>query len=306
MAYPHILLALLVAIFWGFNFVVIKVGLKDIPPFTFVFLRYIFASLPLIFFVKRPNISVKLLITIGLTIGFIKFSFLFIGMYLGIAAGISSLMLQSQAFFTILLSVFFFNHNLTSRQIQGMVIAFLGIACIGAQMQLEATLLGLLCILCAALSWSVSNILVNKAGPLDSFALIVWTSLVPPLPLLGMIFYFEGGIESFVKVWQNVDGTSFSCVLYIAWVATLVGGTMWAKLMKLYSPCVVAPYSLLIPIFAFASSWLVLGETLSIPTLIGSIVVFIGLGINQWHSHPRFLQDLSHPDDTENHNQLAA
>jgi O-acetylserine/cysteine efflux transporter len=284
MTYPHILLALLVAIFWGFNFVVIKIGLSEMPPFTFIFLRYVFASLPLIFFVKRPRIPIKLLITIGLTIGFIKFSFLFMGMYLGVNAGLSSLMLQSQAFFTIILSFLLFNHRLTRAQAAGIIVAFSGIAFIGIQMHLEASLLGLICILCAALSWSTSNILVNKAGPLDSFALIVWTSLVPPLPILGMVYLFEGGNEAFIKVWQNLNWTSATCTLYISWIATLIGGTLWAKLMKLYSPCLVAPYSLLIPIFAFLSSWLVLGETISFPIMAGCIVVFIGLGINQWHS----------------------
>ncbi len=306
MTYPHILLALLVAIVWGFNFVVIKAGLHEIPPFTFVFLRYIFASIPLIFFVKRPNIPIKSLIIIGLTIGFVKFSFLFLGMYLGVNAGLSSLMLQSQAFFTILLSILLFNHRLTVAQVSGMMVAFSGIAFIGLQMHLEASLLSLVCILCAAFSWSVSNILVNKAGPLDSFALIVWTSLVPPLPLLGMVYLFEGGNESFIKVWQNLNWTSSTCIFYISWIATLIGGTLWAKLMKLYSPCVVAPYSLLIPAFAFLSGWAVLGETVSFPIMVGCTIVFIGLGINQWHSRKKPLLTLYNLTKTATKGKIAA
>ncbi len=284
MSYRHILLALLVAVVWGFNFVVIKIGLGEAPPFAFAFLRYIFAGLPLFLFIKRPAISIGMLIAIGLSMGFVKFSFLFVGVDLGISSGLGSLVLQSQAFFTIILSLFVFDQRLTWKQGLGVFIAFSGIFFIGFEMHTKSSLTGLVCVLCAAFSWATSNILVRKAGPLDSFALIVWTSLVPPIPLLIMSYTFEGGTETFIRIWQQLDRTGVGCILYIAWVATWIGGTAWAKLMRLYPPSTVAPYSLLIPVFAFLSGWLVLGETVSLKVMMASSLVFVGLAINQWPS----------------------
>mgnify|MGYP000626762110 FL=1 len=193
MSYRHILLALLVAVVWGFNFVIIKLGLTQVPPFSFAFLRYVFAGLPLFLFVKRPAIPIGMVVAIGLSMGLVKFSFLFVGVSLGVNAGLGSLVLQSQAFFTIILSLFIFKQRLTVQQISGVLIAFTGIFFIGFEMHTESSLMGLICVLCAAFSWAISNILVRKAGPIDSFALVIWTSLVPPLPLLGMSYAFEGG-----------------------------------------------------------------------------------------------------------------
>ncbi|RZI45194.1 EamA family transporter [Candidatus Finniella inopinata] len=282
MSYQHILLALLVAIVWGFNFVVIKIGLTEVPPFAFAFFRYALAGLPLVLFVKRPAISIKMLIAIGLSMGLIKFSFLFVGINLGMSAGLGSLILQSQSFFTIILSLCVFHQRLSWKQGIGILIAFTGIFLIGHGMHSSSSLAGLLCVLCAAFSWATSNILVRKAGPLDSFALIVWTSSILPLPFLGMSYAFEGGIETFIRIGQQLDWTGLGCILYISWIATWIGGTGWAKLMHLYSPCIVAPYSLLIPVFAFLSGWLFLGETISLQTMLASFLVFTGLAINQW------------------------
>ncbi len=278
----HVLMALLVAVVWGFNFVVIKIGLKEVPPFAFAFLRYAFAGLPLLIFIKRPPLSLGLLTAIGLTMGFIKFAFLFVGIDLGITSGLGSLILQSQAFFTIILSIFVLNYRLTIQHIVGISIAFIGIFLIGLEMNTEANLLGLICILCAAFSWAVSNILVKKAGPVNPFALIVWTSLIPPLPFLGISYMFEGNNHVWIEIWQKLTWVGFVCILYISWIATWLGGSLWAKLMGLYPPSTVVPYSLLIPVFAFLSGWLFLGETITLQTTLACSLIFVGLIINQW------------------------
>lgn len=284
MSYRHIFLAVLVAILWGFNFVVIKSSLDKVPPFSFAFLRYIVASLPLIYFVKRPPISIGLLISIGLTMGFLKFSFLFIGVSLGINSGLGSLILQSQAFFTILLAGFIFKYRLTTKQISGIAIAFLGIYLIGREMHTQANCISLICIIAASFSWAISNILIKKAGPIDSFALIIWTSLVPLIPFLIMSFLFEGGNDVFIKVYQQFNWKITGCILYISCIATWIGATLWAKLMKIYPPSIIAPYSLLIPIFAFFFGWIFLGERISNYTILSSILVFFGLAMTQWSS----------------------
>ncbi len=277
----HILTAIFVALIWGFNFVMVKSGLEEIPPFLYVCMRYSCAVLPLIFFIKKPNAPTWVILGVGLTLGVCKFALMFLGIYLGVSAGIASLILQTQAFFTILLASIFFKEQVNSQQIIGMLISFLGIFLIGLEMHGSASLSGFLLLIGAAFSWAVSNIITKKAGKADMFAFTVWVSLIPPLPMLGLSWAFESR-NVLAETWAYLTWNGVFCTLYMAWVATLVGATLWAKLITLYSPSQVAPYSLLIPVFAIASASLFLGETMSIFAIFACSLVFTGLIINQW------------------------
>jgi O-acetylserine/cysteine efflux transporter len=59
------LLALLVVIVWGLNFVVIKVGLHNMPPLMLAGLRFLLVAFPALFFVARPTIPFKLLLGVS-------------------------------------------------------------------------------------------------------------------------------------------------------------------------------------------------------------------------------------------------
>jgi len=206
---------------------------------------------------------------------------MFLGIYLGVSAGIASLVVQTQAFFTIFLSFLFFKARVSLQQIIGMLIAFFGIFLIGFEMHGSASLSGFLLLIGAAFAWAVSNVITKKAGNADMFALVVWTSLVPPIPMLGLSWTFEG-TNVLAETWSYVTWNGVLCTLYMAWIATLIGATLWAKLISIYSPSQVAPFSLLIPVFAIASASLFLGETMSVFAMFACGLVFIGLVINQW------------------------
>ena len=101
-------LLLLVAVVWGFNFIVIKIGLENFPPILFSALRFLFAAVPLAFFLPRPAVSWRIVLSIGLVLGVVKFSLLFIAMDVGLSPGLASLLLQSQVFFTVALAAVFY------------------------------------------------------------------------------------------------------------------------------------------------------------------------------------------------------
>lgn len=183
--------------------------------------------------------------------------------------------------FTVVLSTLLLKTDLNFNQILGMLISFGGIFIIGTDIQENATFIGFIMIVTAAFSWAVSNILFKKTGPVDMFALVVWTSLIPPIPLFILSYIFEGPTVILSSL-QNISWIGCLCILFITGVATLVGSTLWGKLLQSYDASIVAPFSLLIPIFGISSSWLVLGEQLTSTTAVASIVVLIGLVINQW------------------------
>jgi len=101
----HALLALAVMAVWGSNFVVIRVGLNHLPPLLFATLRFSVALFPAALFLKKPDVPWRNLAAYGVLIGAGQFGMLFIAMKGHISPGLASLVVQTQAFFTIALSM---------------------------------------------------------------------------------------------------------------------------------------------------------------------------------------------------------
>ena len=272
----HIALALLVAALWGTNFVAIKIGLGSFPPFLLSSLRFLAVVVPMLFFVGRPCVSWRWILAIGFVFGIVKFGLLFLGMDLGMPAGLSSLVLQAQAPFTVLFAVLLLGERLRVLQIAGMALAAGGLVLIGIERAQETSLIGLLLVIAAACAWGYANILMKQAKAPNMLNLVVWVSVVPPLPMAGLSLLFEGPD----RVLATLSGLTLSgilSVLYIAWASTIVGFTLWVYLLKQYSASLVAPFSLMVPIFGIAVSALVLGEALSVLEIAAGILTLIGL-----------------------------
>ena len=272
----HIFLAVLVAAAWGFNFVVIRVGIDAFPPLLFSALRFLFAALPLVFFVPRPKVSWRIIFGIGLVLGVVKFSLLFVGMDVGLSAGLASLVLQSQAFFTVMLASLLLGEKPGSQQILGIFVAFSGIALVATTVDASVTSLGLTLVIAAGFAWACSNLLMKQAGPVNMFNLMIWVSLVPPLPLFLLSALFEGTDNGLAAI-SHLDWKGMGAVAYIAFVATIMGFAIWGKLIAQYGAGRVAPFSLLVPIFGMGSSALFLGEEFGPIRLAAAALVIIGL-----------------------------
>lgn len=293
----HFFLALAIAFVWGANFSVMKIGLSSISPLVFSALRSV-VVLPLLFFIPRPKISWKILVIIGLLIGTIKLPLMLLAIHWGVAAGLSSLIIQVQAFFTVLLALMVFKQKPFLCNWIGMGVAFIGIGLIGIQVGGEASVLGLLIILIAALFFAISNLILQKEGQtVDMFSLMSWMNLVPPIPLFFLSIWLYGW-DDCVQSFQNFSWTSFSSLLYASLGAGLFGYTAWGFLLKKYPAAVVAPFSLLVPVFAISFAYLAVNETLATTSIYGCLLVIIGLIINQWKSG--YLRLKKQPDMASN------
>lgn len=276
MQFKHVLLAVLVAAAWGFNFVVIRVGLNNFPPLLFSALRFTFAALPLVFFLPKPNVPWRIIISIGLVLGVIKFSLLFIGMDLGVSAGLASLIIQTQAFFTAILMAIIYKELPRKMQLIGIALAFAGIALIATTVDNMITPLGLSLVLSAGLAWAFANLFIKQAGQVDMLALMVWISLIPPIPLLILSIIFEGPVVA-ISALSNLNLLGVSSIAYVAFIATIFGFAVWGKLISIYGVNKVAPFSLLVPIFGMGSSALFLGEDFGVIRMISASIVICGL-----------------------------
>ena len=272
----HILLALLVVAIWGFNFVVIKLSVEALPPILAAALRFAAAAFPAVLLVKPPRTSPWIVVAFGLSFGLALYGFLNLGMAWGMPAGLSSLVLQTQAFFTMVMAFLLLGERPSRYQVIGAAIAFGGIAVIASE-RLEATsLLPLGMVILAAMSWGLANVITKKAGRVNAISFTVWGSLVAPLPLLLLSLLTEG----WPAVSAALAGFSLSdagLIAFLAYPATLLGGGIWSWLLGKHPASVVAPFTLLVPITGLASGYLVLGETVTRIEIFGALLVIGGL-----------------------------
>ena len=279
------LLALLVVVVWGLNFVVIKLGLHNMPPLMLAGLRFMLVAFPAIFFVARPKIPFKLLLGYGLTISFGQFAFLFCAIKFGMPAGLASLVLQAQAFFTIILGAFVFGERLQGKQLAGITLAVFGVlvlieASLNGQ---DVALLGFMLTLAAGLSWACGNIfnklIMQHAARPQVMSLVVWSALIPVIPFLAASFILDGP-DVMLRSLVDIELTTILSLIYLAFVATIVGYGIWGSLLGRYETWRVAPLSLLVPVVGLASAALLLDETLSALQLLGAVLIMAGLYIN--------------------------
>ncbi|MEK6388762.1 EamA family transporter [Paraburkholderia tropica] len=286
MSPKDLLLALVVVIAWGVNFVVIKVGLHGVPPLLLGALRFMLAAFPAVLFVKRPKLPLRWLLAYGATISFGQFAFLFTAMYVGMPAGLASVVLQAQAFFTLVFAAVFLGERFRAQNVIGLLIAAGGLALIGLQSTAAAgvgvqtmTAAGFVLTLCAACMWALGNIVTKKVGKVDLVGLVVWASLIPPLPFL-VLSYFMEGPQRIETALEGIGMTSIGAIVYLAFIATILGYSLWSRLLAKYPASQVAPFSLLVPIVGLAAAALLLGERLSAAQIGGAALVMAGLGVN--------------------------
>ena len=277
-------LALLVVVAWGLNFVVVKVGVTHMPPMLLGALRFMLAVFPAILFVRRPNLPFKLLLIYGLTASVGQFAFLFTAVKLGMPTGLASLVLQSQAFFTLVLAAVVLKEHWASHQLGGLVLAGCGLALIGSAHGAHMPLLGFGLTLAAASSWAVSNVVtrvISARGPINQLGLVVWGSLIPPIPFLLLSYWLEGP-TAMVDALAAFNWEALAALAYLSLVATLFGYSIWTRLLTRYPANQVAPFSLLVPIVGLTTGWVVYGEAMQPIHFAGAALLMAGLAMNLW------------------------
>ena len=279
------LLALTVVFIWGMNFAVIKFGLHNMPPLMLAGLRFVLVAFPAVFFVARPKIPLPLLLGYALTISFGQFAFLFSALQFGMPAGLASVVLQAQAFFTIVLGAFVFGERLQRKQIAGIALAVGGILVLiqGSINGQHVPLLGFMLTIAGAFSWASGNIFNKKIMQLPerpaTMSLVVWSGLVPIIPFMLASLIFDGP-DVMAKSLIEIDLVTISALIYLALLATIVGYGIWGTLLGRYETWRVAPLSLLVPVVGIASAKLLLNENLSTVQLTGAALIVAGLYIN--------------------------
>ncbi|WP_412028079.1 EamA family transporter [Deinococcus yunweiensis] len=269
-------LALLITLIWGVNFIVIKWSVAGASPLLVAALRFAVAAVPAVFFVPRPRMPARLLWSYGLTVGVIQFGLLYLAIQLGMSAGLGSLLMQMQAFFTALLAARFLGERIQPWQVAGITLAFAGMGMIGVLSGGDLTLISLGLTLVAALGWAVSNLIVRASGSANMFSLVVWSALIPPIPLT-LLAGLTDGWDAVGRTLTHSGAGFWAAIVFMGLLNTVLGFGIWAALIQRHGASRVAPLSLLVPVFGIIASALAYQEAFPPGKALGAVLVFAGL-----------------------------
>lgn len=273
------MLALGVALVWGFNFIALKVSLQQIPPLTLCSLRFLGVSIPAIFFLPRPKAAWKYVVGYGLFTFSLSFSLLFLGMAFGVTPGIAALITQLQVFFAMFFAALLIRQRVTYWQLAGAVIAFSGIIVIALHREESCTWLGFLLLLGSGITWALGNVLSAKLKNDHMLSLVVWGCFIALFPTFGAALLFENPLSVIMSV-NQLSILSIVSLAYTVYASTHFGYGGWAWLLSKYPMATIAPFALLCPTVALVCSSYFLGETFNFWKLLATDLVISGLTVN--------------------------
>lgn len=294
---PDLALAVLVAVIWGVAFVATRIGLDSFSPPQLTALRFLIAALPAAF-LPRPRLPWPAFGLIGLTLFAGQFLFQFFAIAGGLGPGLASVLVQTQAFFTVLFAALALGERPTGRQTLGMAVALGGVLLIGLTVGQGLTAVGLGLGLGSAVSWGIGNVLLKRVGPVDVLGLMVWLSLVPPLPALALSLALDGPAALRgalpASAWPGL-----AAVLYLGLVATALAYAAWGTLLRRYPAATVAPFALLVPVVGALSSAALFGERFGPLRLAGMACVLAGVALTALDGPRRQAVESGHPHPSE-------
>jgi O-acetylserine/cysteine efflux transporter len=270
-------LAVLVAVIWGLGFVASRLALDELSPALMTTMRFAIAALPCLF-VRRPNVSWPILIAISF--------WLFLGQFLaqswgiahGVPVGLASVIVQSQALFTVAFAALAFREIPTRQQIAGIGIAMVGLLMICGTVGFDFSAGAFAVLLISPVSFAIGNLLLRRAQDVPMFDLFAWLCLVPPLPLLALTLAVDGPQATWHSLWQ-MSPTGLVSMLFIGAISTCVAYWLWGRLLRDYTAAQVVPFALLVPFVGAAASSVVFGETFGPLRLAGMVTVIGGVAI---------------------------
>jgi O-acetylserine/cysteine efflux transporter len=280
-----VFLAVLVAVIWGLGFVATRLALNELSPVLMTALRFAIAAVPCLF-VRRPNVSWTVLIAISVT--------LFLGQFLAqswaiahdVPVGLASVIVQSQALFTVAFAALAFGEIPTRVQIAGIGVAAIGLLMICGTVGFDFSVGAFAVLLTSPISFAIGNLLLRQARGVPMFDLFAWLCLVAAIPLLAWTLLADGPQATAHALWQ-MSPTGLVSMLFIGAISTCVAYWLWGRLLRDYTAAQVVPFALLVPFVGAGASSIVFGERFGPLRLAGMVTVVCGIAIMLLSKRPQ-------------------
>jgi O-acetylserine/cysteine efflux transporter len=286
-----VFLAVMVAVIWGLGFVGARLALDELSPALMTAMRFSIAAVPCLF-VRRPNVSWTVLIAISGT--------LFLGQFLSqswaiahdVPVGLASVVVQSQALFTVAFAAAAFREIPTRVQIAGIAVAAVGLLMICGTVGFDFSAGAFAVLMISPVSFAIGNLLLRQARDVPMFDLFAWLCLVPPLPLLALALVADGPQATWHSLWQ-MSLTGWASMLFVGAISTSIAYWLWGRLLRDHTAAQVVPFALLVPFVGAAASSVVFGEKFGPLRLAGMVTVVAGIAIMLLSKRPQTLPKIA-------------
>jgi O-acetylserine/cysteine efflux transporter len=213
-------------------------------------------------------------------------SALFLGQFLAqswaiaqsVPVGLASVIVQSQALFTVAFAAVAFREIPTGIQVAGIGVAAIGLLMICGTVGFDFSVGAFAVLMISPVSFAIGNLLLRQARDVPMFDLFAWLCLIPPLPLLALAFAVDGPQATWRALWQ-MSLTGWASMIFIGAVSTCIAYWLWGRLLRDHTAAQVVPFALLVPFVGSAASSVVFGETFGPLRLAGMITVVGGIAL---------------------------
>ena len=270
-------IAVIVAVIWGSAFVLSRIALDELSPELMTALRFSIAAVPCLI-VARPKVSWLTLIAISFTLFLGQFLAQSYGMALGVPVGLTSVIVQSQALFTIALAALLFAERPSRMQTVGIAIAACGLLMICGTVGYDFSVSAFAVLMLSPLCFAAGNLLLRRAKGVPMFDLSAWLCLVAAVPLLALALVHDG-VQPTWHALSHMSLPVLCCMLWIGLVSTCTAYWLWNRLLHDYPAAQVVPFALLVPFVGSAASSIVFGETFGPLRLAGMLTVVGGIAV---------------------------
>ena len=280
-------LALSVPVNWGMGFTLAKAGLGEFPPLFLMSMRFTLSALLLCWFFPPPVGQLRAIFSVALVSATIQYGLTFTGLT-GLDASTAILLVQLEVPFGALLAAIFLNDKLGWKRTLGMALAFFGVSLIAGAPNLRKQLFSAFLVMSGALTWSLGQVMIKKMVTVTGFQLIAWVAVFAgPQMFISSLMLEKGHINAL----KNATIVGWGTVVYMGIVMTALGYAIWYHLLKKYDVNQVMPFMLLLPVSTILGAVLFLGERPDIRTLIGGIIIIIGVTAIVFLGQARQLDD---------------
>jgi O-acetylserine/cysteine efflux transporter len=278
-------IAVLVAVIWGLAFVASRLALDEFSPALMTTLRFAIAAVPCLF-VRKPDVSWPLLIAISLTLFLGQFLAQAYGIAHGVPVGLSSVIVQSQALFTIGFARVAFGERPTPVQTVGIAIATAGLLMICGTVGYDFSVGAFAVLMICPVSFAIGNLLLRRAQDAPMFDLFAWLCLTAAIPLFALTLVTDGAEPTWHAV-AHMSLTGLICMLCLGALSTSIAYWLWGRLLRDYPAAQVVPFALLVPFVGAGASSLVFHEKFGPLRLAGMVTVVGGIAVMLLSKRPR-------------------
>lgn len=276
MSHKDLFLAMLVPCVLGFGFVIAKPAMESFPPILLNGLRWSLSGILMFYFFPFPKNFIKQMFIISFIGCTVQYSLSFYGLRILDGAS-ATLFVQAEIPFGILIAYFLLGEKVPLKNIIGLIIAFIGIAILSGNPNLEGKLIGVILILSGAFLWSLAQVFAKDVSEkIGGLRLTAWLGIFSGPQCIIASYFIEGNTLDYIF---KATSEAWIIVIYLAVGMNVIGYSCWYSVLSRNPVNNVMSVLLLFPITGLLTSIFVLNETPNTYAYFGGAIIISGVAM---------------------------